>query len=153
MSFSDDINKFIKKTKRKEALVFRKSALVVMNQIINKTPVGNPDLWDNKELWESLGWVTAGYKGGHLRANWQATLNSPANGEIDSVSSSTSVASAKRTTGQAKIGDSIYFVNNLPYAIPIENGHSTKQAPAGMVKVSIANWDGIVSTVAKQVNK
>jgi len=146
MSLSDGVNKFIKKTMRKYKLVHRKSSLVVMNQIINKTPVGNVSLWKTS-------YPPVGYKGGHLRANWQATLNSPANGEIDSVSSSTSVASAKRTTGQAKIGDSIYFVNNLPYAIPIENGHSTKQAPAGMVKVSIANWDGIVSTVAKQVNK
>ncbi|WP_256203847.1 MULTISPECIES: hypothetical protein [unclassified Pseudomonas] len=34
-------------------------------------------------------------------------------------------------------------MNNLPYAIPLEYGHST-QAPAGMVRVTLANFQHIV---------
>lgn len=32
-----------------------------------------------------------------------------------------------------KLGDTAYLVNNLPYAVPLEYGHSS-QAPAGMVR-------------------
>lgn len=153
MSFSDDINKFTTQTKKKQTNVFRKSSLVVFTQVIKKTPVGNPDIWDNAELWRSLGWVGEGYKGGHLRANWQASINTPARGEIDSTDESTSTKSAKSTTGKAKIGESIYFMNNLPYALPVENGHSAKQAPQGMVKVSVASWKDIVNIVARSENR
>ena len=34
-------------------------------------------------------------------------------------------------------------MNNLPYAVPIENGHS-RQKPEGMVAVTVAEWPGIV---------
>jgi len=148
MSFSDSIDKFVQGTKKKQELVFRKSSLIIMNQIINGTPVGNPDLWENKELWSELGWVGEGYKGGALRANWQGSINKAASGEVNSTSKSKSDDSAKKTASFANVGDKLFFVNNLPYARPIENGHS-KQAPAGMVKVAAANWQGIVKIVAR----
>lgn len=55
---------------------------------------------------------------GRLRNNWQITPN-------------------------AKIGQKLFITNNLPYAKRIEDGYS-KQAPAGMVKVTIAEFDSIV---------
>jgi hypothetical protein len=35
------------------------------------------------------------------------------------------------------VGSVTYMTNNLPYAIPIEYGHS-KQSPAGMVRINVA---------------
>lgn len=49
-----------------------------------------------------------------------------------------------------KIGDNISFVNNLPYAAPLEYGHS-EQAPNGMVRVTAAQWPQIVATVEKSI--
>jgi hypothetical protein len=34
-------------------------------------------------------------------------------------------------------------VNNLPYAVPLEYGHS-KQAPGGMVRITLARFQQIV---------
>lgn len=42
---------------------------------------------------------------------------------------------------QAKLGDSVYIQNNLPYALRLENGHS-RQAPLGVFALafqSVAN--------------
>ena len=49
--------------------------------------------------------------------------------------------------GKASEGDAIYLVNNLPYAQRLENGWSTKQAPNGMVALSIQKFDGRVINV------
>ena len=40
-------------------------------------------------------------------------------------------------------GQMAYIINNLPYAIPLEFGHST-QAPGGMVRVTVARFQRIV---------
>ncbi|MNT90915.1 hypothetical protein D3C72_2319290 [compost metagenome] len=41
------------------------------------------------------------------------------------------------------VGQMAYLINNLPYAIPLEFGHSN-QAPNGMVRVTIARFQQIV---------
>ena len=42
-----------------------------------------------------------------------------------------------------KGGMEFYFTSNLPYAERLEYGWS-EQAPAGMVRVSVASWQSIV---------
>jgi hypothetical protein len=58
-------------------------------------------------------------------------------------------AQAKLVRGSGA-GHTIYIVNNLPYANALENGHS-KQAPSGMVKVTLQEFPGIVSAAAQEV--
>lgn len=86
-----------------------------------------------------------GYVGGRFRGNWQFSIDSPATEELDRIDPSGSEAiTALITQVQAlTIGQTAYIVNNLPYAIPLEYGHST-QAPAGMVRVTLANFQRIV---------
>jgi len=128
MSFSRDIKKFGDKTKRAANNIFRGTALDLFGKIVKRTPVGNPDLWKSKP--------PPGYTGGRLRGHWTATLNKPSeavdNGDDSQI-----------TISRAKIGDSIFIVNNLPYAGAVENGHST-QAPHGMVKITVAEFEHIV---------
>jgi len=50
------------------------------------------------------------------------------------------------TVSKAKLGDSVYLVNNLPYAQKIEGG-SSKQAPVGMVKVTVAEYQKIINEI------
>lgn len=40
-----------------------------------------------------------------------------------------------------RIGDQVVIYNNLEYIEALENGHSIKQAPAGMVSVSLAEFE------------
>ncbi|WP_414707838.1 hypothetical protein [Pseudomonas sp. UBA6562] len=86
-----------------------------------------------------------GYVGGRFRGNWQFSIDSPATNELDRIDPSGNEAiSALLNQVQAlTIGQTAYIVNNLPYAIPLEYGHST-QAPGGMVRVTLANFQRIV---------
>jgi hypothetical protein len=43
-----------------------------------------------------------------------------------------------------------YITNNLPYAWRLEHGHS-KQAPAGMVGLTVVEFAGIVDKAANDV--
>lgn len=59
-------------------------------------------------------------------------------------------AEARAASLRLKAGDSISFVSNSSYALPLEYGHSD-QAPSGMVRVTAANWTNIVAEAVKGV--
>lgn len=86
-----------------------------------------------------------GYVGGRFKGNWQFTLEAPAIGTLDRVDPDGKavlgelVAFANTLTA----GQVAYIVNNLPYSIPLEYGHSS-QAPDGMVRVTLARLQQIV---------
>ncbi|UXZ43602.1 hypothetical protein [Pseudomonas soli] len=91
--------------------------------------------------------VGQGYVGGRFRSNWQLTAGNPASGEIDEVESAgATITKLVAVAGDLTLGEVAYIVNNLPYAIPLEYGHST-QAPAGMVRVTIADFQNIVNRI------
>lgn len=87
----------------------------------------------------------AGYVGGRFRGNWQFSIDLPATGELDRIdrSGDDTIAQLKAQVEALTIGQTAYIVNNLPYAVPLEYGHST-QAPAGMVRVTLTNFQAIV---------
>lgn len=86
-----------------------------------------------------------GYVGGRFRGNWQFSIDSPSTEELDRIdpSGSEAIAALISQVQALTIGQTAYIVNNLPYALPLEYGHST-QAPAGMVRVTLANFQRIV---------
>lgn len=132
MSFSGDIKKFTSKTERATLFVFRGTALGLFSKVILRTPVDT----------------------GRLRANWQINLNSPASGTVggSDKSGGKAISKANNGTGKAKITDSIYLINNLPYAKVIENGSST-QAPQGMVKVTVTEFQREVEKNVRKARK
>ena len=69
-------------------------------------------------------------KTGKARGNWQCTIGSPAIGAWAPLSPT-----------------AFYLTNNLPYIGRLEHG-SSKQAPAGMVAVTIAELGGIAQDAA-----
>lgn len=85
------------------------------------------------------------YVGGRFRGNWQFSIGAPAEGELDQVDPAGGVTLAKLRlqVEQLTIGQTAYIVNNLPYAVPLEYGHS-KQAPGGMVRITHARFQQIV---------
>lgn len=119
-SFSADISAFIKKTGLRADIVLRKIGLDAYTGVLLRSPVDT----------------------GRFRASWRIGVN-----EADtSVSPPRKRRSAKQgappTAGEggragakideAKFGDTIIISNNLPYARPLELGHSG-QAPQGIV--------------------
>lgn len=85
------------------------------------------------------------YVGGRFRGNWQFSVGSPVDGVLDQIDATGNVtlAKLKLQVQQLSIGETAYIVNNLPYAVPLEYGHS-KQAPGGMVRVTVARFQQIV---------
>ncbi|WP_047528628.1 hypothetical protein [Pseudomonas sp. 11/12A] len=90
----------------------------------------------------------AGYVGGRFRGNWQFTIGSPASGTVEAIDPNGAETLGKIIAGAGSLeaGDVAYIVNNLPYAVPLEHGHST-QAPAGMVRITTERFQSIVSEI------
>ncbi|MGE8098117.1 hypothetical protein ACQKP6_09155 [Pseudomonas fluorescens] len=86
-----------------------------------------------------------GYVGGRFRGNWQFSIDTPAEGVLDQVdpSGNVTIAVLRAQVQALTIGQTAYIVNNLPYGIPLEYGHS-KQAPGGMVRVTLTRFQQIV---------
>lgn len=82
---------------------------------------------------------------GRFRGNWQFSIGSPAGGTLDAVDPSGSETTARMIDEsiEFRAGSTAFIVNNLPYAVPLEFGHSD-QAPGGMVRITIARFQQIV---------
>lgn len=96
-----------------------------------------------------------GYTGGRFRGNWQVSFDAPTteeNGRIDKTGDLTKAA-GNYTLSLFKVGmSSIYFCNNVPYAYPLEMGHST-QAPGGMVRITAAEFQRFFNEAIREVVK
>jgi hypothetical protein len=105
-------------------------AVSLSQKIIERTPVGQPSTWQNPDS------APPGYVGGRARANWFPTINSPSDDTTESTSTN---ESASRITGIQKeiVGNVYYLTNNLPYIRRLEYDNWSKQAPRGMVRVTL----------------
>jgi hypothetical protein len=82
---------------------------------------------------------------GRFRSNWfysEAAPSSKATLGVGSPEMQDAGALTKDAAGKVH-----YVMNNLPYAWRLENGYS-KQAPAGMVGLTVVEFQGIVSKAA-----
>ncbi|WP_434676225.1 hypothetical protein [Pseudomonas sp. D3-10] len=91
------------------------------------------------------------YVGGRFRGNWQFSIDAPADGVLDTIDPSgrMSLALLRGQVTSLTAGQTAYIVNNLPYGIPLEYGHST-QAPNGMVRVTLARFQQIVDEAVRK---
>jgi hypothetical protein len=131
MSFALDIQKFAKKCVTRSDLVVRKVVLDIGRSLVEKTPVGNPDLWQNPDN------KPDGYVGGHARANWSHSIGALDAKVIETIDA-TGGASIDRIVDSVPVkaaGEVHYIQNSLPYMQALEDGHST-QAPNGMVALT-----------------
>lgn len=111
--------------------VIRKCVLDLFAGIIRRSPVD-----------------TGSYRASHMIANHEP---SPDEGVVKfgysstkSGLASTSIAMEKVKAWTWKPGDgTIYIFNNLPYAEPLENGHS-KQAPQGIYRQAMTEVESVI---------
>ena len=107
--------------------------LMALRGVVLKSPVGNPDLWKSPP--------PKGYVGGQFRSNWQLSMGAgnPSE-EVKSIKSADQVigeisAQISSITDPYQI---FHLVNNLPYAMRLENGWSTQApGPGGIVMKTI----------------
>jgi hypothetical protein len=89
---------------------------------------------------------------GRLRGNWQAGAGTYVMEPVDTTDpdGGGTLAAILQTVQGAAPFVALTLTNNLPYAARIEYGYS-KQAPAGMVRISAAEFRGIATVVIQEV--
>lgn len=175
--FADQVKAFTVKVNESADQVLRAIALELLSRLVLRSPVGNPELWAaNKAAAESRRAVRSGasaegstvgkatlqkmfpfaagahYTGGRFRGAWYVGLvSAPSDiGTTIDPSGDRTIAAGKSVVDGASIGITIWIVNNLPYSERLESGWS-KQAPAGIVKVTVAEFQAIVDDAAKSL--
>lgn len=131
-NFELDIQRFVDRAKGNIDLVVRKIALDLFRRVIMKSPVDT----------------------GRFKGNWQVAIGSIPAGvlEINDKTGSATISKMTAAVLGLKAGQIIYLVNNLEYARPLEYGHS-KQAPAGVVRITVQEYPQVVSKAANEVPK
>ncbi|WP_440493466.1 hypothetical protein [Serratia sarumanii] len=176
-AFMQAITAFVDKAKANQAQVVRATGIRILTQLIQMSPVGNPDLWEvnatarayndavaehndaqrndpanltptgrlkkRARVSDSMDIkAPAGYTGGRFRGNWQVGLDAAPQGETGQVDKSggKTLAAGTLVIERFRVGmQAVYFTNNVPYAYPLEFGHSS-QAPGGMVRITAAEF-------------
>ena len=77
---------------------------------------------------------------GRARGNWQCTIGAPFVGE-----DRTSTVEKIQSTIPRRAGSVVYLTNNVPYIGALEYDFHSRQAPAGMVRVSVALFEGVLN--------
>lgn len=130
--FSLQVRKFVEQTKADIDTVVKKISLDVFTRIIMRSPVDT----------------------GRFRGNWQCAIGEMPAGTVDlnDKDGTATIARATAETLKLKAGDTIFLVNNLPYAWPLEAGHS-KQAPSGVVGVTVVEYQQILDKAVAETKK
>ena len=146
MTFSADLSAFRDKARGRANLIVRKIVLDVGTRLVLKSPVGDGKYWKSKP--------PKGYVGGRFRANWQYGLDdysTTTNTNIDASGQATIAVLTGATKG-VEGGHIHYITNSLPYSIRLEEGWSYRQAPNGMVALTIEEFKPIVAAAAKALS-
>lgn len=117
-SFAQDVTKFVQKTGIRMDLVLRKVAFDGLAGVILRTPVDT----------------------GRCRGNWRVAINrvdKTTTWNLKDKASQKTLFNGNNTMKQAVWGDAIYITNNLPYAKPLEDGHSKQVGKGHMLAATI----------------
>lgn len=109
------------------------TVLNMYKKIIDRTPIGNPALW-HPPYWPK------NYTPGKLKAAWTISLNGDETKTLG-------IGSLGLNINSLSSNKKIAISNDQPYVQRVENGWST-QAPAGMMKVTVAEYTDILGTNA-----
>lgn len=122
MSFASDVAKFAKLTNSSLDETGRAITLELFGSVIKDTPVDT----------------------GRARGNWQTSLGSPKDGEINRDGAGPALAEVASESAKFGMGKVIYLANGLPYIYRLEFLGWSKQAPAGMARRNVARIQSIV---------
>lgn len=130
MGFGLDVRAWCERVKDQKDLVVRKIALELFSRVILKSPV----------------------KTGRFRANWQVTISSKAQSSLilEDKTGQATISRAQADLAGVNAGDRIFLTNNLVYARRLEYGWS-KQAPAGMVGITVAEFQQVIDKSVAEV--
>lgn len=137
-SFEVQIAEFANKTEKRIDYVRRKSVLELLKSLVNMNPVDS----------------------GRSQNSWRVALDAPdlsvaqegGYSPDKQAAESKVIAQATRILEQMNPDDVIYVSNNLPYIVPLEDGHS-KQAPSGFVGISVQRMKYLVLVATREAKQ
>lgn len=160
--------------------VVRRVMIRLLQGVVLRSAVGNPEIWAvnktaayyNEQVAEYNAQFKPrsrsrikdkmdikkpkGYVGGRYRGNWQVMFNTTTKtetGRIDPSGTETLAEGRKAlNTYAVDTVSMIWVVNNVPYAMKLEFGHS-KQQPSGNVRIAINDFPRILAEVISEVKK
>lgn len=147
-AFKRNFSAVLQRAGDKAELVARKTMIEMSDTMVDKSPVGNPDVWLSLNPYVDLGKnklvreaAPAGYVGGRFRANWIGALGffNTENGKAPDASGQSAKDQIRAAIANFKAGQTIYVTNSVPYSRALEYGHS-QQAPAGVVRTTVAEY-------------
>lgn len=129
-SFTQQLERFAGQTLDDMDEVFRRVMIEIGSTVIRLSPVDT----------------------GRFRGNWQFTVDQPAAASLNTFDQQghDTIARLVADVQHLSFGQTAYLVNNLLYAIPLEYGHSG-QAPAGMVRITLAGFQDLVDEAVREV--
>lgn len=131
-NFALDMTHFINHAGTNVNTVTKKVVLDVMRSVIRKSPVDT----------------------GRFKGNWQYGTNDMPTGVTD-IHDEGGQGTIAHITGQIPpqaAGKLHWIVNNLPYSIELEHGHSSQCPPNGMVGLTITEYQALVQQAVSEVN-
>lgn len=129
-NFQLDIARFVEKAKGNVDQVVRKVSFDMFYRVISKSPV----------------------REGRFKGSWIVAINSVPTldpGTLDKGGGAT-IARMQAVVATAKAGDVLVMTSSLPYSRRLEFGWS-KQAPAGVVRISVSEYPNVVNRAASTV--
>ncbi len=137
--FQADLKRFAEATKRNLNDTVRATVLELGTRIVKRSPVDT----------------------GRFRGNWQIAAGGPdvrTNEPFDKqpLGSAPSSETFNRWQGEvqaATIGSTFYITNSLPYARRLEYEGWSKQAPSGMVRLTVVEYEQIIRKAIQGAKK
>lgn len=146
-NFTLDLQKFAAKVPVKAKTVVDKICIDLLRKVVLRTPVGSPNLWK--------GPAPKGYVGGRLRASWNTSPVSPDTQARDpDKSGSSAINRGIAAVASRPVESDVFITNSLPYVQRVEYEGWSTQAPVGMLRVTVTEFQDFVKrAVASESRK
>lgn len=130
--FQRELEQFTKKVKIAPDTVARRLQFSVFRGVVQRTPV-------------DTGWA---------RANWQMAKGArPTDNPVPKPAKG-NVISEPQPRAQPTAGSSVYWVvNNVPYIVPLENGHSKQMGKGYMVRRTLVAVQNEIRTLLREISR
>lgn len=130
MSWSKDLKNIIIKNEKLTEKQLRAGLFDAANTVILGSPVGSKSLWQNPNGGPNP------YVGGAYRSAHRISINRITTGDNGIESQGSTMMRLDGELARFKIGETLFMTNPLPYAVPLEFGHSS-QAPDGVYRPAV----------------
>lgn len=142
MSWSKDLKNIIIKNEKLTEKQLRAGMFDAANVIIEGSPVGNKDTWQNPNS------APKGYVGGSYRSAHRISINKITRDDNGIESQGSTMMRLDGELARFKIGETLFMTNPLPYATAIEYGHSS-QATDGVYRPAVRRLIKFLNTELK----